>query len=142
MNDVLLQELLCCGDCQASADMPGPAALLLCCCQFDNFQGMLAEAVAQQALRMLEALGHRLPSNPSQHKMPMLLEWPGHELIGRREEAQRVAEALRAGRSVFIFGGPGEGKSMLARSVGVALWEEGSLLGGAFEVDLTSDPWG
>ena len=53
-----------------------------------------------------------------------------------------VPAALRAGRSVFICGGPGEGKSMLARSVGVALWEEGSLLGGVFEVDLTGDPWG
>ena len=90
----------------------------------------------------LEARGHLPPGYAARSTKalpPMLLERPDHARVGRSAEAGDVEAALRAGRSVFIWGAPGEGKSMLARSVGVALWEAEALPGGAFEVDLTGE---
>ena len=38
---------------------------------------------------------------------------------------------------VLLTGGPGEGKSTLARAVGAALWDEGAYQQGVFELDMT-----
>ncbi len=83
----------------------------------------------------------RLPpgysSTPTKELVPMLLPRPDHTLVGRDEHVGSICAALQQGRSVLVHGGPGEGKTSVARAAGVSAWDKGTFPAGAYEVDLT-----
>jgi hypothetical protein len=105
------------------------------------WQGDLAEKVMLCCIEELKREGHLPPGYAVRdpRALPMSVGRVGHSLVGRAADAVRLsAELLGGARRVLLRVGPGEGKTALARSVAVALFEEeGAFPGGAFEVDAT-----
>lgn len=79
---------------------------------------------------------HSAVSAPVPGRVPMFAKRQADRFIGRDRELQSVCEAIQAGGSVIMVGGPGEGKSMLANEAGLRLWEWGTCPAGVFRVDL------
>ncbi len=108
--------------------------------QEDGFQGALATRIAESAVRELVTLGH-LPSTclhlrRGTHPLLLPMFLPRETLVGRELEVARVKERLVECRSGLLWGGPGEGKTSLARAVGAVGYDQGLFPAGVFEVDL------
>jgi hypothetical protein len=107
-----------------------------------TWQGDLAAKAMAACIDILKdagvlPAGYQLRSSCS---LPMWLDRPTHQLVARDEEAEELRSGLMdvaGSHAVLLWGGPGEGKSELARSVGLALYNQGHLSGGAFQVDMT-----
>jgi hypothetical protein len=103
------------------------------------YQGMLAREVADLCVAALISSGHL----PRSHgitvgALPMQLPIPPL-VVGRRADMDAVRVGLQDKHCVLLTGGPGEGKSTVARAVGTALWDAGAYKQGAFELDMTSE---
>ncbi len=50
-----------------------------------------------------------------------------HQFVGRTEEVSSVLESVRKHGAAVIWGGPGEGKTTIAKEAACRLQEDGSL---------------
>ena len=78
------------------------------------------------------AMWHDLQAQKPQCRLPSVPE----RLFGRERHMQAVHEGLEEKGCVALYGGPGDGKTALAMTVGRALYEEGKAEGGAYVFDL------
>lgn len=70
-------------------------------------------------------------------RLPMFVSKPDNVIVGRVNELESVHRGLLQQKRLVVIGGPGEGKTALARSVTRQLYNEGCFPAGAFEVDMT-----
>jgi putative protein kinase ArgK-like GTPase of G3E family len=106
-----------------------------------GFLGDLAEAVVDRCVDILKDQGRLLPgyARKDPRMLPIFLNIDrSKQVVGRSQEQQQIREGLTGEqRHVVITGGPGEGKTTLARFVVKQMFEEGYFPAGVFEVDLT-----
>jgi tetratricopeptide (TPR) repeat protein/predicted MPP superfamily phosphohydrolase len=62
-----------------------------------------------------------------------------HAPIGRDRVRDEAIALLRDSPIVLLYGAPGQGKTMLAKYIGVTLYETGSYPDGVFEIDLQNE---
>ena len=104
-----------------------------------DLRGELADDVADRCVKALINMGRlrRGYARRDTRQLPMLLERPTMGVVGRAAELAAIRKGLEQQRHVLVYGGPGEGKTTLVRSVGGSMFEEDAFPAGTFEVDLT-----
>jgi hypothetical protein len=103
-----------------------------------GFEGLLAEIVAERCVDALKRSGHLPQSHGIPASAPPMQLPRAPFVVGRGADMEAVRQGLRDKNCVLLTGGPGEGKSTVARAVGAALWhDEGAYQQGAFEIDMT-----
>ena len=111
--------------------------------QTDHFDGALAARVLDAAIEQLKKLGRvqRTYSRTPQPGPPMTLHRLGRPLIGedRRANVKAVIASLEQHGVAVVGGGPGEGKSSVAREAACQMWEADKCLGGAFGLDTAGE---
>lgn len=125
-----------------SADSPAVASLGACNAQNNGFEDDNLDKIVDTCVAHLKRM-RRLPEH-FQHRSAAdwkashsVVDMPPHPVVGRQQDIQDIkAKVLSNTRLLVLWGGAGEGKTTLARTVACELFREGQLPGGAYLVDL------
>jgi hypothetical protein len=109
--------------------------------QTNHYEGVLAGRVVDAVVGHLVVM-KQLPTSflatAALDMGPVMLSRPSRlPVVGRKQEVQRVVEALTgdAGAAVLVAG-PGEGKTTVAMEAGLDLCKRGWFPGGPFVIDF------
>ena len=116
----------------------------LCCVLQYNMMSptQLVDAIVDRVTTKLKDLG-RVPRDHVRGARPVAwtLSRTTTALVGREAEVEDVLGSLRQHGAAVIWGGPGEGKSTVAREAAARLHAKQPTLG-AFELDMRGEPAG